>query len=256
MPVPAPAAIDLHNKLISLPYSDRGEIGRLSWQLRKLYRENPGDLAAGVALLVAFCMEGKAAEAFPLARSLIGHHWQMSPGVRHNFVGSLVNLGMFNEAVGLCSTPTSDAASSECKQNLLQAAYGLGDTKMMLACADMLDDSNRSAVHAAVATIDRLGLAGYLPGHQAAVMDVLRGRFTGFFCAARAPGDDGGAWLSCVLHVDADRKERRLMEADIDDRAAAFSAAHGLAADSWGEAISILVLDIASHWQVPIEPNR
>ena len=65
--VPAPASVDLFNKLIRLPGSNKQEIGQIEFRLRALQKKKPTDLRTTLALLQALTMLGKTSEAIETA---------------------------------------------------------------------------------------------------------------------------------------------------------------------------------------------
>ncbi len=102
--VPAQASVDLFNKLIRLPGSNKQEIGQIEFRLRALQKKKPNDLRTTVALLLALTMLGKTSEAIDKANTI----WQavnwLDTDVQLTFFGHLGDLGMFDPAKELAAS--------------------------------------------------------------------------------------------------------------------------------------------------------
>ena len=94
----APTSIDLFNKLILLPGSNKQEIGQIEFRLRALQKKKPNDLRTTVALLQALTMLGKTSEAIETADYLWGQRDWLDAEIGRTFLENLASLGMSDRA--------------------------------------------------------------------------------------------------------------------------------------------------------------
>jgi hypothetical protein len=96
---PAQASIGLYNKLVTLSFeNDQEGIQQIKWRLQGEVRKHPEDAVAAVALVEACRMGGHQGEAVEEAKRVWGRHMSLAPQILENYLGQLVDLGLYGHA--------------------------------------------------------------------------------------------------------------------------------------------------------------
>ncbi len=246
--VPAPASVDLFNKLIRLPGSSKQEIGQIEFRLRALQKKKPNDLRTTVALLQALTMLGKTSEAIDKANTI----WQavnwLDTDVQLTFFGNLVDLGMFDHAKELAASLTDKPglrANPEFLGLIIVVAVGGGDLDLLRTATNLpLGPEISRRIESFMEELQRLELDSHFEQYQANVRNVMYGHqcsYLSIFLDAEAPE------LSVYIYVNRGREARRLLENEIDDASTKYCVEQGLDPGLFVPLITTHVLDISAR---------
>ena len=246
--VPAPASVDLFNKLIRLPGSNKQEIGQIEFRLRALQKKKPNDLRTAVAFLQALTMLGKTSEAIEKADTI----WQavnwLDTDVQLTFFGHLADLGMFDRAKELAASLSDKPglrANPEFLGSIIQVAVGAGDLDLLRTATNLaLDPKISRRIESFIEELQRLGLDSHFERYQATVRYVMYGHQCSYFPIffdAEVPE------LSVYIYVNKGREERRLLEIEIDDALAKYYVEQGVDPSLFVPLITTHVLDISAR---------
>ena len=216
--VPAPASVDLFNKLIRLPGSNKQEIGQIEFRLRALQKKKPNDLRTTVALLQALTMLGKTSEAIETADYLWGQRDWLDAETGRTFLENLTNLGMSDRAKEL-AVKFLDKPDLRTNQGfvelIIHIAVGAGDLDLLRTAVNwQVHPEVCRRIESFIQELRRLGLDSHFEQHQGTIRDVVHGHqcsYWAIFFDAEAPE------LSVYIYVNKEREERRPLENEIDD---------------------------------------
>lgn len=246
--VPAPASVDLFNKLIRLPGSNKQEIGQIEFRLRALQKKKPNDLRTAVALLQALAMLGKTSEAIDKANTI----WQavnwLDTDVQLTFFSHLADLGMFDRAKKLAASLLDKPglrANPEFLGSIIVVAVGGGDLDLLRTATNLpLDPEISRRIESFMVELQRLELDSHFERYQANVRNVMYGHqcsYLPIFLDAEAPE------LSVYIYINKGREARRLLENEIDDALANYFAEEGVDPGLFVPLITTQVLDISAR---------
>lgn len=252
---PQPATIDLYNHLVSLPYSDREEIGKLEFRLRQIRRQKPADPRIAVATLQALMMGGKAAEARELADWIWDRRQSLESDVEFTFASQLMDLARSDRASAILDPMLdgmSDNGYDEAVVSIIRyAAFFNGDLALLAKLAAILSDLDNARGHhearllgAVMARLRDVGLDKHFREHQ----EIVRSVVGNLQCAAHVvPFTQEGELDLCIYSfVAADRTSRRVLESRMDDALAHYYIRQGLSAAAYVPFITTSVLDLAA----------
>lgn len=242
--VPVEASIDLYNKLIALPYSEKQEIGQIEFRLRALKSKNPSDLRTTVAFLQALIMSGKTGEAVETADYLWSRRNWLDTDVQITFLGQLTDLGACSRAKELLLNLQERRIlpdSPELLGFIVQISIGLGDIELLRTVVErpIHPDQSRQ-IKSFLHELKRLGLDSHFERHQAIIQDVVNGFQCGYsaiFFDTEAPE------LSIYIFVDEPREKRRHLENRIDDALLRYYSEQGLDPAAFVPLITTQILD-------------
>ncbi len=246
--VPAPASVDLFNKLIRLPGSNKQEIGQIEFRLRALQKKRPSDLRTTVALLQALTMLGKTSEAIETADYLWGQRDWLDTETGRTFLENLTSLGMSDCAKEL-AVKFLDKPDLRTNQGfvelIIHIAVGAGDLALLRTVADwqVFPEVSRW-IGSFVEELRRLGLDSQFKQHQAVVRNIAYGHQSSYLAIFF---DAEAVELSVYIYVDEPREERRLLENEIDDALAKYYVEQGVDPSLFVPLITTHVLDISAR---------
>ncbi len=244
---PASESVNSFNALIQLPFEKRDEIRALEWKLRGLHRKSPSDMETAVALLVALIMVGNAYEAHKLASRIFDQRQLLSQHTELTLVNSFVSLGLFERFFAFSNAKEESLRNDPTQiARAFVAAYGLGDISRIRQLASISDNLERKRLSENfLSCLSSHNLDTHFSGHQNTVQEVMGGRYTEYHAF---PSEGGNGELEVIIFVDAETKERRLMENEIDDALASYYEGLGVDPMLHTKAITTLVMDISSRW--------
>ena len=237
-------AAELYNRLISLQYTDKSEINKIEWQLRKQRKTAPSDTSTGVALLRSLVMQGKADEAHTLAGDLFGYLQEMENQVYLSSIILFSRLGLFDRVLSLAPDDLNEWGE-DYGALFIQCAWGAGDLQLLEHFSRHVVDEDRQNFEFIFASLRDLGLDGHFTNHQKIVNDVMGNSFTEFN-AILMPSEEGSE-LYCSYFVDADRLERRLLEDKIDDSLIQYYSEVFSDPMAYSPLVNSVVFDITAH---------
>ncbi|MBF0373668.1 MAG: hypothetical protein HQL39_09650 [Alphaproteobacteria bacterium] len=230
-PTPAERALEEHNRLIALPWSETEAIGRMLWRLRQDRRNMPADLQTAVAYLHCLICAGEASEARMVATDLI-HRWrQMDSDAAATFWAALVWLGLYEDALRL----TDDMADAEISEGLAVIAVGLGDAKLLARL-------RQGEGHAHDTAQFLLARADHFLAHQRAIRKVVADVQLSIDFVDSTEDPVG---LILMIYVNGDRAYRRTLEEKIDQATAEVAAECGQPEGSLP--LTVLVMSHTAH---------
>lgn len=244
---PAPASIDLYNKLIHLPYSDTTSIGQIEFRLRQMRRKDSTDVRAAVALLQALLMSGKAEEAIELADWIWGVQSWLEYDTKETFSTQLIHLGHFDRSKEFI-IPLIDAPEIKNRDELiLWASYvatGLGDLQQLQKIAEKTPDRDlQMFIEAFRAKLLETDLERHFSKHQSIVHDVVFGHQCAYHVNPLEIDEEPE--LSVYVFVDAPRLERRRLEDQIDAALETYYRDAGIDPGAYVPLITTSILNIA-----------
>lgn len=245
---PAEAAVDLHNQLIHLPYSEQDEIGRITWKLRRLHSRNRHDPATAIALVEALSMSGEVEEAADTAELIWGWRDRIEPQFLGPFVTGLMNLGMYDRSIEIAGRlDEKGAAIPEVAVALLDAAVGIGDVEILQEFADPGAGFDGAGERAAFLNqIRAAGLETAFGRTQRAVARLTQRKqaaYSAMICVT-----EEGPELSALVFVLMPREQRRDLEQTIDDAVDAELSEMGLPPGSMIPLVTTTVLPHTARW--------
>lgn len=260
-PQPVTETVTLYNTLLRLEPSEQAEIGRVVWQLQKLRRAHPADLATLVTLAQALVLQGKPEEAAPIAGDLWYRRQWMDADVLYTYSTLLLSLGDFERVVDITKVAL-DLAGAPSQQDtfvlLSNSALGSGDIETMrrIAAYDGLRMNDggstatprRDSVVAVSCVLDGLediGLLPHLTWHQCIVNGFLRHRITNVDIMVYGRG--GNLEIGIHYYMPGTRAERRSLLAEIDTAIEQAAAARGLDAGIFVPTLTVDLLDHVAH---------
>ena len=246
--VPAQASVDLFNKLIRLPGSNKQEIGQIEFRLRALQKKRPNDLRTTVALLQALTMLGKTSEAIETADYLWGQRDWLGAEVQLTILVQLINLAMFDRAKELTARFLEQPElrlDPEFVGSIIHIAVGAGDIALLRTVADwQVFPEVSPRIGFFVEEVRRLGLDSQFKQHQAVVRNIAYGHQSSYLAIFF---DAETVELSVYIYVDEPRKERRLLENEIDDALAKYYLEQGVEPGLFVPLITTQVFDISAR---------
>jgi len=124
-PTPQILSATLWNRLLDLHDEDKGELDRITWQLRKLVKDKPADFDARVALALAFLLGGNRVEGIEHINAARGL-WLSSNGKSiYDFMWLLLDVGELNVAKDFLERFLSQKNNSQ-DNNIRNIAYAYG----------------------------------------------------------------------------------------------------------------------------------
>ena len=225
--------VGLYNSLVTLSCeNDQPQIQQIKWRLQNEVRKRPDDVVAAVALIEACRMGGHRAEAVEQAERVWGRHTTLGLRIQENYLGLLVDLGLYDRARALFEQLTSDDRLAPADSTFVVAAcaaVAAGDVPWLERIGASGIPGNAATIYLKV--IEYSGLADHFAAHRRIVNDVVLGHQCGVAVSAiRDPGEpDGLPGIFSYFFVPEERPLRRQMERSIHQALEDYYAGQGLA---------------------------
>ena len=215
----------LHDELITLPFDQEERILAIGWQLRLLHRQAPNDMPVAVTLMNAIAMAGAAEEARTMASRLWPFRQTMSPLVGWDYLGSLLDLAMYEQAATVLAAVANHLPLAAIAVMRRHIAVGLGDAAFFARLGDRVAPElaplcQRLAQH-----------SDYFRARQAAVRSVVEGHQVAYTTHLVPSDAETDGELDVGIFVAGDIAARRMLEQRIDDAVARVSAEFGVNGD-------------------------
>lgn len=245
---PAEAAVEFHNQLVHLPYTEQEAIRQITWKLRQLHSKNRHDAATAVALVEALAMSGEAEEAAETADLVWGWRDQIEHQYLASFAHSLVGLGMYERAIALAQhLGEGGRAPPDVVSALLGAAIGIGDAAILQELSSKGTVPNGADAHSTLLTeFESANLTIAFKNTQRSIAGLTRGVQVAY--AALFTATEEGPELATFVFVALPRKERRELEQAIDDATDRELSELGLPPGAMLPMVTTTVLPHTAHW--------
>ena len=229
---PAPTPIRLYNKLVTLSFeNDQEEIQQIKWRLQGEVRKHPDDPVAAVALVEACRMGGQQAEAVEEAKRVWGRHTSLAPQILENYLGQLVDLGLYGHAWEVFEYLLGDERFQPGATVFVAAAcaaVAAGDLAWLERISATGADGSSAAFYLKV--IEYSGLADHFAACRGLVNEIMLPLQCAVAVSAiHDPAEpDAIPGLFTYYFVPADRGERRRCERRIHQALETYFTAEGL----------------------------